>query len=218
MMKRLGITSIILIFYITSTYADSFRFVTEAMEVTLRTGPGTDHRVIAMVSSGEKIEIVEPGTNWSEVRLEGGKVGYMLNRFITATPPCNITLEKLQKKHQILLEQSAEPLKEVDRLTSENEQLQTNFAAIEHSLNNLQIEHETLKKESKDFLNIKTKYDKTSKQLAEQSARVEKLETEIARLEWNQNIRWFLGGAGVLLLGYIIGFFSKRRRRRPSLL
>jgi len=85
-------------------------------------------------------------------------------------------------------------------------------------LNNLQIEHETLKKESKDFLNIKTKYDKTSKQLAEQSERVEKLEAEISRLGWNQNIRWFLGGAGVLLLGYIIGFFSKRRRRRSSLL
>lgn len=218
MIKRLGITSFILIFYITSMHAADSRFVTEAMEVTLRTGPGTDHRVIAMVSSGEKIEIVEPGKIWSEVRLEGGKVGYMLNRFITSTPPCNITLEKLQKKHQTLVEQSAEPLKEVARLTSENEQLQTNFAAVEHSLNNLQIEHETLKKESKDFLNIKTKYDKTSKQLAEQSERVEKLEAEISRLGWNQNIRWFLGGAGVLSLGYIIGFFSKRRRRRSSLL
>ena len=218
MIKRLGITSFILIFYITSMHAADSRFVTEAMEVTLRTGPGTDHRVIAMVSSGEKIEIVEPGKIWSEVRLEGGKVGYMLNRFITSTRPCNITLEKLQKKHQTLVEQSSEPLKEVARLTSENEQLQTNFAAIEHSLNNLQIEHETLKKESKEFLNIKTKYAKTSKQLAEQSARVEKLEAEITRLDWNQSIRWFLGGAGVLLLGYIIGFFSKRRRRRPSLL
>lgn len=157
MIKRLGITSIILIFYITSTYAADSRFVTEAMEVTLRTGPGTDHRVIAMVSSGKKIEIIEPGKTWSEVRLEGGKVGYMLNRFITATPPCNITLEKLQKKHQILVEQSAEPLKEVDRLTSENEQLQTNFAAVEHSLNNLQIEHETLKKGIQGFFKYKNK-------------------------------------------------------------
>ena len=218
MLKRLTIFLIILNSYITLGHAADTRFVSGVMEVTLRTGPGTDHRVTAMVASGEKIELVEQGKTWSKVHLEGGKVGYMLNRFITATPPCNITLEKLQKKHQTLVEQSSEPLKEVARLTNENEQLQSNFAAIEHSLNNLQIEHETLKKESGDFLNIKAKYTQTAKQLSEQSAKVEKLEAEMARLGWNQNIRWFLGGAGVLLLGYIIGFFSKRRRRRSSLL
>lgn len=218
MIKRLGITSFILIFYITSTHAADFRFVKEGKEVTLRTGPGTDYRVIAMVSSGKKIEIVEPAKNWTKVRLEGGKVGYMLNRFMTSTPSGDIILEKSQEKQNALVEQYSEPLKEVARLTSENEQLQTNFAAIEHSLNNLQIEHETLKKESKDFLNIKTRYTKTSQKLADQSAKVEKLEAEIARLGWNQKIRWFLCGAGILLLGYIIGFFSKKRGRRSSLL
>lgn len=218
MIKKLVITIFILIFYINPTHAADDRFVTGLMEVTLRTGPGTDHRVTAMVSSGEKLELIEKGENWSEVRLETGKVGYMLNRFITATPPCHTTLGKLEKKHQVLVTQSAEPLKEVARLTNENEQLQTNFAAIEHSLNNLQVEHEALKKESKEFLDIKAKYTTATQQLAEQSAKVEKLEAETARVGWNQNIRWFLSGAGVLLLGYIIGFFSKRRRRRPSLL
>ncbi len=171
-----------------------------------------------MVSSGEKIIVLEPGNEWSKVRLNDGKIGYVLKRFITAETPCNITLDRLQKKHHSLVEQSAEPLKEVARLTDENEQLQTNFAAVERSLNDLQIEHETLKKESKDFINIKTKYTQTSKQLTEQSGKVEKLESEIARLGWNQSIRWFLSGAGVMLLGYIIGFFSKKRRRRSSLL
>lgn len=199
-------------------HAASTNYVSGVMQVTLRTGPGTTHKVTAMVSSGEKIAVLEPGKNWSKVQLGDGKVGYMLNRFITADIPCNITLEKLQKKHQTLVEQSTEPLKEVARLTDENEQLQTNFTAVERSLNDLQIQHETLKKESKDFINIKSKYTETSKQLTEQSGKVEKLESEIARLGWNQSIRWFLSGAGVMLLGYIIGFFSKKRRRRSSLL
>ena len=36
-----------------------------------------------------------------------------------------------------------------------------------------------------------------------------KLEAEIAQLGWNQKIRWFLSGAGVLFFGFLIGFFSK---------
>ncbi len=217
MLKRFWIIFIILNIYLASAYASNTRFVSGVFEVTLRTGPGTDHRVIRMVPSGETLEVLETGQDWSKIRLASGQTGYMLNRFITDTTPCNITLENLQKKHQALVDQSSEPLKEVARLTSENEQLQTNLATVEQSLNDLQISHDTLKTESKDFIEIKTKYDQTSKKLAEQSARVKALEAEIAGLARNQNIRWFLGGAGVLLLGYIIGFFSKRRRRRSSL-
>ncbi len=180
MMKRFWIIFIILNIYLASAYANNTRFVSGVFEVTLRTGPGTDHRVTRMVSSGEKLEIIEAGKDWSKVRLESGQTGYMLNRFITDTTPCSITLENLQKKHQALVSQSSEPLKEVARLTSENEQLQANLATVEQSLNNLQISHETLKTESKDFIEIKTKYDQASKQLAEQSAKVKNLEAEIA--------------------------------------
>jgi hypothetical protein len=44
------------------------------------------------------------------------------------------------------------------------------------------------------------------------------MEKEIARLSLNRNIRWFLSGAGVLVLGFIIGFSTKKQRRRSSLL
>jgi len=218
MTKRILFICLIISGYLNVAQAANPSYVSGVMQVTLRTGPGTSHKVTHMVSSGERITVLEPGKNWSKVRLDSGKVGYMLNRFITPEMPCNITLEKLQTKHQTLVEQSAEPLKEVARLADENERLQTNFAAAEQSLNDLQIEHETLKKESKDFINIKSKYTETSKQLTEKSGKVEKLESDIARLGWNQSIRWFLSGAGVMLLGYLIGFFSKKRRRRSLLL
>lgn len=218
MTKRVLIICLIFFSFLNFAHAANANYIAGDLQVTFRTGPGKKHKVLAMVSSGEKIIVLEPGNEWSKVRLNDGKIGYVLKRFITAETPCNITLDRLQKKHHSLVEQSAEPLKEVARLTDENEQLQTNFAAVERSLNDLQIEHETLKKESKDFINIKTKYTQTSKQLTEQSGKVEKLESEIARLGWNQSIRWFLSGAGVMLLGYIIGFFSKKRRRRSSLL
>jgi uncharacterized membrane-anchored protein YhcB (DUF1043 family) len=37
-------------------------------------------------------------------------------------------------------------------------------------------------------------------------------------MELNYTIKWFLAGSGVLVLGIIIGFISRRPRRRSSLL
>lgn len=218
MLKRMLLFLILIFCLAVISHAEQINYVTGFVEVTFRTGPGTSHKVIDMLGSGDRVAVLETGKNWSKVRLDNGKIGFMLNRFITSEVPCRITLERLQNKHKTLVEQSAEPLKEVARLTEENEQLQTSFASVERSLNDLKIQHETLKKESKDFIDIKAKYTESSKKLIEQTSKVEKLEAEIARLGWNQSIRWFLCGAGVMLLGYIIGFFSKKRRRRSSLL
>jgi len=218
MKKQLGIVFFILIGHITITGAADTRYVSGVMEVTMRTGPGTDHRVIAMVSSGEQLNVIETGPTWSKVSRSDGKTGYVLNRFITPDVPCHIRLKQLETKHQTLLEQSAEPLKEVARLTEENTRLKTSLDTAENSLKNLQAAHDALIKDSRNYLKIKSKYDKTSKGLSEQTARVKKLEAEIAQLGWNQKIRWFLSGAGVLFFGFLIGLFSKRRRRRSSLL
>ena len=52
----------------------------------------------------------------------------------------------------------------------------------------------------------------------EQTQRLTELEEQISRLQLYHYIKWFLVGAGVLLLGFIIGFSAKRQRRRSSLL
>jgi hypothetical protein len=33
----------------------------------------------------------------------------------------------------------------------------------------------------------------------------------------NYAIKWFLAGSAVLIVGFLIGFSTKRQRRRPSL-
>jgi hypothetical protein len=57
-----------------------------------------------------------------------------------------------------------------------------------------------------------------SAKLTEQTQKASKYEEDLTKLLWNKNIKWFLSGAGVLILGFIIGFMTKRQRRRSSLL
>jgi len=79
-------------------------------------------------------------------------------------------------------------------------------------------DYEALKRDSKEFLKLQSKFKESSSKLSEQTKKAEKFEDELTKLLWNQNIKWFLSGAGVLILGFIIGFSTKRQRRRSSLL
>ena len=109
-------------------------------------------------------------------------------------------------------------LEENTKLNSENKKLKAASGQNEKALNKIQSDFESLKSESAEFIKLKTKYQKTSKELNEKSQRLTDLEEQISRLELYHYIKWFLVGAGVLLLGFIIGFSTKRQRRRASLL
>jgi len=100
----------------------------------------------------------------------------------------------------------------------ENKGLSSELRTTKANLNKIKSSHETLKKESAEFLGLKSNYEKTSSKLTEQTQKAEKLEEELTKLLLHQNIKWFLSGAGVLLLGFVIGFSIKRQRKRSSLL
>jgi SH3 domain protein len=74
--------------------------------------------------------------------------------------------------------------------------------------------YETLKQESADFLALKSKYEEVTANLEKQTRRA----TELNEMLLQRNIKIGLLGAGVLLFGFLIGFSTKKQRRRSSLL
>ena len=75
-------------------------------------------------------------------------------------------------------------------------------------------QYETLKKESADFLALQSKYQKAEQGRQQQSKRA----TELHELLLQRNIKIALLGAGVLFFGIIVGYSTKKQRRRSSLL
>jgi len=188
------------------------------IKITVRTGPGINHKIVAMIRSGERVEVVKPEEEWSLVRITNGKEGWVLSRFLTANEPDELVLDRLKKKHKVLTIQAVSLIEENKVYKKENNKLNSELKTNEEMLNEIRLSYETLKKESAGFLELKSNYEKISSKLSEQTKKAEKLEEELTKLLLHQNIKWFLSGAGVLLLGFLIGFSAKRQRRRPSLL
>jgi len=192
-------------------------YVSDILKLTLRTGPSIENKILAVIDSGQMMEIVEFGDEWSQVQLPNGKEGWVLSRYLTPNETNNIKLQRLETKHKNLMVQAAELLEENNRLKAENKKLSTEFEADQKQLVKVRTDYETLKTEASEFLTLKTRYKRAASQLAEQTAKAQKLEEQLSRLGMNTYIKWFLAGSGVLIVGFIIGFSSKRQRRRPAL-
>lgn len=214
---RIATIGICLLVFATFGSAESI-YVTDVLKLTLRSGPSTEHKILSVIESGQQLEILDRGPEWTLVRLPNDKEGYVLTRYLSTTPTAGIRLQQLQEKHKSLMQQTASLLEENARFKSENNQLSSSLGSNEKTLEQVRAEYEKLKADSAQFLTLKSKYDKAAAQLEEQTKRADTLEEQLNRFEMNQYIKWFLAGSGVLLVGFIIGFSARRQRRRPSLL
>ena len=192
-------------------------YVSDILKLTLRTGPSTENKILAVIESGQMLNIVKRGDEWSQAQLPDGKEGWVLTRYLTPDETNNIKLERLEAKHKNLMIQAAALLEENNKLKAESRKLRADFDTNKKQMTKAQTDYETLKTEVAEFLTLKSRYDIAASQLAEQTARADKLEDQLTKLELSYYIKWFLAGSGVLVVGFLIGFSTKRQRRRPAL-
>ncbi len=230
-MKKI-IFILLLIFLFPVTGETKTQYIIGLMKVTFRTGPGEDHRVLAMIKTGQAVEILvteadddrddantdeAPGKDWTHVRLPNGKEGWVLSRFLTDKEPFSVAFDQAKQKNEKLALQLEALLEESEKQKNTNSRLESEFTKNKNKFNELKKSYETLKKESSEFLKLKTDYKKTAAALAADIKKTGKIETELSRMRLQKNIKWFLSGAGVLVLGFLLGLSARRQHRRSSL-
>jgi len=203
---------------VTRVDATEIKYIKTVVKITLRTGPGIDHKIKSMIKSGQEVKVLEEGSKWSLIRTSQGSEGWILTNLLTAERPGKFIPHSNMDKNNELLSEHAASLEVNRTLGLENKGLVSELARSREVLATLKKSYDKLKKESAHYLKVKSDYKQAAGMLTEQKKRTKQFENKIAELELQQNIWWFLTGAGVLIFGFIIGYVSKRQRRRPSLL
>jgi len=214
-LKRLLWTTVLLLSLAIAAQAETL-YVTDLREISVRSGPGTEYKILSFVSTGQALVTLETSNGWTKVQTPQGKEGWVLTRFLKAEPPVTLSMDELEKKRQQATLEKA-------NLATENEQLKSKIKAIDAELiaakaavSRLETSYETLKKDSTEVLTLKTQAQEALDALAKEKERADKFENDYALLHYEQRIKWFLSGGGVLLLGFILGYSSKSSRRRSS--
>ncbi len=180
----------------TLSFAES-RYVTGDIKITLRTGPDEEHKIISMIRTGTLLEVLEEGDVWTRVRTSSGKEGWVMNRFIVKDEPSLVQYEELKKEYDTIS-------KELDELKAENDSLKMENAEIT----------EDMKKESRNSAELKSNYDKLVSDSSEYLQLKKKLEAIETEGGFSKNMKWFISGAAVLIIGILLGTLSKRKRKK----
>ena len=191
-------------------------YVSDEMHITFRSGPASDRKIVKLLVSGQPLEVLQKEGEWAQVRLPDGKEGWVLHRYLTAEEPCDKVLERLNADHAALTSRADTLDTENSSLKSRNKTLTDDLTTTQATLQKTQKALNKLKKESATYLALKAEHQKASTRLNEQSRRVDTLENELARAK--NNYRMFITGAGILVLGLVIGLLSRPQKRKSSLL
>ena len=203
----------LIIFGISFSYAQTV-FITDEFEVTMRTGPSIGNKIIAMVSTGTKLQIIEEEGDWVLVKSPLDREGWILKRYASPEIPKKIVIEQLRNKYRETAKHLEIETEKALIFEKKNKELRNALNAIEKKFEKINKEYNTLVNESKDFLNLKREHTSTIASLRKATAELTKLRKENEQLRLSTGAIWFLSGAAVVTISWLAGFMMGKVRRR----
>ncbi len=194
--------------------AETTQYVSDNLEITMRSGESTRHQIVRMLSSGTPLEVLEENTEtgYSRVRDPKGTVGYVLTRYLMNLPSAQDRLAETQKK-QVNTEIETKRLKEeIKQRNEEHKSLAAEKQQLEEDARKLDLELNTIRKTAASTLAIdqENRTNKARLVTIEQDLQVLKQENEALKDRTARD--WFMVGAGVILLGMVIGLIIPKIR------
>lgn len=195
-------------------------YVTDALEVPFRRGPGFNYRIILMLKSGSQVKVLEVNDDkWARASyVYKGKTyeGWMPSYLLQNQPIAQVRLDEQVAK-------TARVEKKLNQTVSEKETLQKRFDETSSELKTIQEQYFKLQKDFEEIKSVSGKSIQLNKENQVISQELEKLKSEnaIMREQIDQSEdsiqrQWFLNGAGVLLVGLLLGRFFRIPNKRKK--
>jgi SH3 domain protein len=189
-------------------------YVTDQFEVTMRSGTSTTNEILMLLKSGQQVTLLkqDPVTQYSLVKTASGKQGYVLSRFLVEIPSARQRLAALQqstatiKQENISLQAKISILEaDLGNQLAENDNLKTTLLTTDKELDRVSIAAE-------NTLDIVDKNMVMEATITELEIQQSVLADENSELKDSTKIDWFLRGAAVALIAFLIGILVTRIR------
>jgi len=193
-------------------------YVTDSFQITLRTGPSIQNKILIMLNSGQPLEVLETKDDWSHVRLlnrEENTEGWVMSRYLITRQPWENQARYLERENTALKNKLSVVEKEYREVSGREQETTGMLKEQTGAFDALQRKYEVLKKGSADYLKLKEELDTTNSSLKIAQKRVEDLTRQNDILLSSQRNRWFGMGALVLLCGLLIGLMMGRHQKKP---
>lgn len=189
-------------------------WVTDQFEITLRTGPSTSNAIELMLSSGTELSVLERDaeSGYTKVRSPGGTEGWVLSRYLMNEPSAREQLEALSAQLNNATSQGSSLNSQLEGIRGQYATAQRRIETLEREKSALEQELSDIKRTAANVLSINNENTRLRDELAASEIRIGSLEQENRELEGQTARFWFVTGAGVLVVGMILGIWLPRIR------
>ena len=189
------------------------KYVSDQLRITMRTGQGNQFQIMKALVSGMKLEVLEEtDTGYTKVKTEDGQEGWVRTQYLSDEPiaadklvRAESRLEKTKERNKALKEELSTLRKDKVKLDSEHAALQSQHTSASKELTHLSKVAARPKQLAKENIDLHKKYEQISDELI-----LVKQENQV--LKDRSQRHWFITGAGVLIIGMLIGLIIPKFR------
>lgn len=218
MLARILLIAVCLSVLVSGHALAATHYVSDSLEITMRSGMSTSHGIIRMLRSGTPLDVLETDNDsgYSRVRTRDGKTGWVLSRFLMKGQAARDKLAAAEKR-------LAEIEIENNKMAAAMETMKVKVSSIEKDRTNLDGVNRKVSQELAEIKRTASSALAIDSENKELKSRVVALERKLQTLhQENEGLKdrtdrdWFMVGAGVVLLGIIVGLIIPRIRWRKK--
>ena len=209
---------VFLLFFLVGNAAAETRYVSDVLEITLRSGKGTSFGITRMLRSGTAVQVLEVDkkSGYTQVRTKSGKEGWVLSRFLMNGRAARERLTAAEKSRAELELENRKLATAMSTLTDEKKALASNLGELEGQSRSVSQELTEIKRTASSALAIDSENKDLKGRLVSLERQLQTVQQENQSLKDRTARDWFMVGAAVVLLGIIIGLIIPKIRFRKK--
>jgi SH3 domain protein len=220
----------ILAAFIASSHADT-RYVSDMMVISVRDGQRPDAAVLGYIKTATPVDILEDQGEYLKIKTEGGLIGWVLAKYIVSEKPKALIIEDMGKQiEQLKKDIEASKIKQNALPNASSETSQKYEEKIRQLEEEIDTNQKLAAKAKQDYIDLDKKYndllihsgntDKLMQELNRLKTSNSQLNAEITSLRkdtgsplTSRRLQLFVAGAGILLIGMMVGGSAKKKKR-----
>ena len=216
-MKSITLILVLLLGLVTTAMAET-RYVSDRLDIQMRTGKGTKFRILRMLPSGTALEVlkIDKETGYTRVRAPGGVEGWVLTRVLMKGQAARDKLADAEKRLASLELENRKLSSSFQTLKTEKGSADQELGKFDKENRKLSQELDNIRRTASSSLAIDAENRELKSRIVAYERQVQSLQQENSGLKDRTARDWFMVGAGVVVLGMIIGLIIPRIRWRKK--